>query len=389
MNYNISAIIPCYNCKEFIKKTVDSLLSQTIQLKEIILINDASTDDTLEILKQIEEKNKDMVKVIDFKENKGASYARNYGVKISIGDYILFMDSDDIAELMLIENYKGRLEELNSEIEDKYILCYSAYFQIDAKDNKISDIVKGIQVEPEEILGYELLRNYISTSGVFVYRKAFLKCGGFNEKLAYSEDWDLWIKLAMKGGFAYVDKPMIKVRRHLGNISSNINNMLNGEREVLSNYSIDFIESSIYRRNLPYEKNTVDFVSMLFKLNYWEEGYNKLIQTISRGYSFDSLFFYLGLYYLKRNRIEEAKTNFDKTLKLNSSHGAALNNIGSIYLLMNNKELAKEYFFKALKIHSNYMDANCNLKLLNNNEIAKNEIKFTWRELRGVLISYV
>ncbi len=83
MDYNISAIIPCYNCKKFIKKTVDSLINQTIQVKEIILINDASTDDTLEILRQIKENNKDIVKIIDFQENKGASYTRNYGVKIS------------------------------------------------------------------------------------------------------------------------------------------------------------------------------------------------------------------------------------------------------------------------------------------------------------------
>ncbi|HCL4438286.1 TPA: glycosyltransferase [Clostridium botulinum] len=390
MSFDVSAVIPCYNCENFIEETVSSLLSQTIQLKEIILINDASTDNTAEILRQIEEKNKDIVKVIDLKKNKGASYARNYGVKISRGDYILFMDSDDVAELMLIENYRSRLQELNYGMEDKYALCYSAYIQIDEKDNEISEIIKGIQVEPEEILGYEFLRNYIiSTSGVVVYKKLFLECGGFNEKLVYSEDWDLWLKLAMKGGFAYINKPMVKIRRHLNNISSNIKNMLEGERKVLSNYNIDFIESSIYRRNLPYEKNTVDFVSMLFKLDYWKEGYNKLSQTISLGYSSDSLLFYLGLYYLKRNCIKEARINFDKTLTLNSSHGAALNNMGGIYLLMNNKELAKEYFLKALKIYSNYIDANFNLELLNNSEITKNEIKFTWRELRGVLISYV
>ncbi|MGJ8770676.1 glycosyl transferase [Clostridium botulinum] len=390
LSFDVSAVIPCYNCENFIEETVSSLLSQTIQLKEIILINDASTDNTAEILRQIEEKNKDIVKVIDLKKNKGASYARNYGVKISRGDYILFMDSDDVAELMLIENYRSRLQELNYGMEDKYALCYSAYIQIDEKDNEISEIIKGIQVEPEEILGYEFLRNYIiSTSGVVVYKKLFLECGGFNEKLVYSEDWDLWLKLAMKGGFAYINKPMVKIRRHLNNISSNIKNMLEGERKVLSNYNIDFIESSIYRRNLPYEKNTVDFVSMLFKLDYWKEGYNKLSQTISLGYSSDSLLFYLGLYYLKRNCIKEARINFDKTLTLNSSHGAALNNMGGIYLLMNNKELAKEYFLKALKIYSNYIDANFNLELLNNSEITKNEIKFTWRELRGVLISYV
>ncbi len=224
------------------------------------------------------------------------------------------MDSDDIAELTLIESYKSRLQELNDGVEDKYALCYSAYVQIDEKDNEISKIIKGIQVEAKEILGYEFLRNYIiSTSGVLVYKKFFLECGGFNEKLVYSEDWDLWLKLAMKGGFAYINKPMIKLRRHLNNISSNIKNMLEGEKKVLSNYDIDFIESSIYRRNLPYEKNTIDFVSMLFKFDYWEEGYNKLSQTISLGYSSDSLFFYLGLYYLKRNHIEEARISLIKS----------------------------------------------------------------------------
>lgn len=357
--------------------------------QEILLVNDGSTDETLEILKEIEKLYNNVVKVINLKENKGASYARNFGVKNAKGDYILFMDADDIAEPELLEKYFHRLEKLNYNGDDRYILCYSDYIQIDEKNNQISDIVRGIQVEPEEILGYEFVRNYIiSTSGILIKRNFFLKSGGFNENLIYSEDWDLWLRLACLGGFAYVDEPLIRVRRHTSNISSNINKMLEGERIVLKQYDLNYIKKAILKRNLLLEKNIVDYVSVLFKLDYWQEGFSELISLLKKGCNYYNLFFYLGLYYLKQEKIDIAIEYFRKTIKLKPTHGAALNNLGALYIFKGSKKLAEKYLKLAIKYFPSYIDANHNFNIIYKENVLLDNLKFTWRELREVLTKY-
>ena len=91
----ISIIVPVYNCEEYIEKCIDSILHQTYQNFEVIVINDGSKDNTLEKLKKYINKNK--ITIISI-ENNGVSNARNLGIKNSKGDYICFIDSDDWVE---------------------------------------------------------------------------------------------------------------------------------------------------------------------------------------------------------------------------------------------------------------------------------------------------
>lgn len=387
-NNAISCIIPCYNCQNFISKTTESIINQTIKPQEIILVNDASTDNTLEILKQIKEQYPNIAEIINLEKNKGASHARNHGVENAKGKYILFMDSDDIAESTLIEEYVDRLGKLNGKTEDEYILCYSAYTQIDEKGNQLSDIVRGIQAGPDEILGYEFTRNFVSTSGVLIKKDFFIKVGGFNEKIRYSEDWDLWLRLAQVGGFAYVDEPLIKVRRHGTNLSSQVDKMLEGEKLVLKQYSTDFIKDAIYKRKLDFERNVVDYVSILFKFDYWEKGFTELNNLLNKDYDFYNLYFCLGLYYIKHENLEKALEYFMDTITIKENHGAALNNVGALYLIKGEKKTAEKYLKLAIDYFPSYMDANNNLNLLNKEVISLEDIRFTWRELREVLINY-
>lgn len=101
---DVSVIIPCYNAEKYIKKCIDILLNDKLQNKEIILINDGSTDRTLEILNKYKEKSKNII-VINQK-NKGQAVARNNGLKLAKGKYITFIDIDDYpAENMLYEMF--------------------------------------------------------------------------------------------------------------------------------------------------------------------------------------------------------------------------------------------------------------------------------------------
>ncbi len=100
----LSIIIPCYNAAQHIKDSVQSVLNQTDSDYEIILVNDGSTDDTLEVLNQLAEQH-NCIKVID-KPNGGVSTARNAGINIAQGEYIAFLDSDDVYESTMIAKMK-------------------------------------------------------------------------------------------------------------------------------------------------------------------------------------------------------------------------------------------------------------------------------------------
>ena len=95
----ISIIVPVYNTEKYLRKCLDSLVNQTLSDIEIICINDCSTDNSLEILRKYASKD-NRIKVIDFKENRGAAYARNVGIEEAQGEYIGFIDSDDYPETL-------------------------------------------------------------------------------------------------------------------------------------------------------------------------------------------------------------------------------------------------------------------------------------------------
>jgi len=107
----ISVIIPVYNTEKYLKECLESIINQTLTDIEIICINDGSTDNSLDILNSYANSDK-RIKVFSQK-NQGQGTARNYGMKIATGDYIHFMDSDDILELNTFEDSYRICEEKN------------------------------------------------------------------------------------------------------------------------------------------------------------------------------------------------------------------------------------------------------------------------------------
>lgn len=111
----VSIIMPVYNVEKYVQKSIESLINQTLQDIEIIIVNDGSTDKSKEIIKSYEEKYKDKIKYIE-KENGGAADARNYGIAHATGEYIAFLDSDDYAELDMFEKMYNKAKEDSSSI---------------------------------------------------------------------------------------------------------------------------------------------------------------------------------------------------------------------------------------------------------------------------------
>ncbi|MBZ4645374.1 MAG: glycosyl transferase [Clostridia bacterium] len=387
---DVSAIIPTYNSEKFIIKTLDSLVNQTVKFFEIIIIDDNSQDDTYPLIEDYSKKCEINIRIYKMDKNVGPSHVRNVGLSKVNTDWILFMDHDDIAEPTLLELECKRLIELQSQTDEKWVLIHSAYSEISENDEWIAGIHRWKQVRANETLGYEFVRNHIiTTSGVLLDRKQALKVGGFNSKYKYSQDWDLWLKLAQKGGFGYVDEPLIRVRRHANNTSRNIKDFLKDEISILKQYDILFIQDAIYKRSLPSEKNKIDFVSVLYKMGHWEKGFDIINEVIYEKPDSPSAFFFLGLYYMNKNLWQEAQKAFEYTIKLNPKHGAALNNMGVVLALQNKINEAKIFFVRATSLFINYNDAFYNLKATDEvRKLTKNDLKITWRELRPVLLSY-
>ena len=110
---DVSIIIPVYNCEEYINRCIDSLINQTYKNFEILIINDGSTDGTLERLRQYE-----FLKFIKIfsQENAGPAVARNFGIKYAVGEYVMFIDSDDYVDEDFVESYILSIKEHNSDI---------------------------------------------------------------------------------------------------------------------------------------------------------------------------------------------------------------------------------------------------------------------------------
>ena len=384
----VSAVIPTYNSVKWIGDTIDSLLNQTLNLAEIIVVDDNSQDGTSNYLT---ENYQGRLKIHHLFENVGSSIARNIGINLVETEWILLMDHDDIADSRLVELEYLRLRELQKQPQSNWVLIHSAYRQINETGAELPGIHSWRQVGPEETLGYLFVRNHIlSNSGVLLNKEAALRAGGFDSSLVYSQDWDLWLRMAQSGGFGYVDQPLVKIRRHASNTSRKVSAFLEDELRILKKYDPVFIEKAIHRRHLPWEVNSVDYIGVLYRMGYWDKGYDLLKEVISKTLDFSTAFFLKGLFYLYSKDFTQAETAFNQTLCLEPDHGAALNNIGGIKALQGDSGIAAQILRKAIRLYPDFLDASHNLTLINTKiKLNFEDLKFTWRELRSVLISYI
>lgn len=175
----ISIIIPCYNAKDTIKRCLDSVLNQTYKDIEIILINDASTDKTLDILNEYKNLYKKLI-IINHEENKGISYSRNEGIKKASGELISFIDSDDYMNSNMIEVMVNKLREDSSDL----VICnYNKYVSNSMFGNeyKFTNGLVNFKSSPNLILDINL------SPWNKLYKKSLLKNNYFPEGLKYED----------------------------------------------------------------------------------------------------------------------------------------------------------------------------------------------------------
>lgn len=380
-----SIIIPVYNGKALLEQTILSLLRQTFVPAEIIVIDDGSTDGTIDLLSQLAKTYANIVPIY-LKENKGVSYTRNLGVSYASNNWCLFMDADDLAEPLLLERYARHINEVEQQ---GYLIqmLFCASQQIDENNIKIGSPNRFKKIESTEFLGYLFYRNpIVSTSGVAIKREVFESLYGFNQEFKYSEDWDLWLRVAEKNIVSYVDEVLVQIRRHSNNVSRVMANMHYGERLVLSQYSPDFIKKAIFQRKVSESQNRIDYAALAYRIDLWDVGYDELKKVSKQS---DSLYFYKGLYHLHREDYKKANDCFTNAYQLNHKHLAALNNSACCWWMLRDKEQSVSILRELVNEMPNYMDALLNYEQLSRKPANKTvNLRFTWRELRKVLTIY-
>lgn len=128
----VSVIVPCYNVEKYVAECVNSIINQTYRNLEIILLNDCSTDHTLEALRSLKETD-ERIQMVDLKQNQGLSAVRNMGIEMANGEYISFVDSDDILSSNFYEMMVSKIE---TDDEIDIVVCPLMYFPlIDLLDN--------------------------------------------------------------------------------------------------------------------------------------------------------------------------------------------------------------------------------------------------------------
>jgi glycosyltransferase involved in cell wall biosynthesis len=386
----ISGVVPAYNAEKYIEETLTSLLRQTYPLHEIIVIDDKSSDNTVKIVGRLGTASSVPIKLICQEKNQGVSSARNLGIAAASGDWILFMDADDIAVDELAQTEVDYLLALQKETADHWVVAYPAYSQINACGEDISGVMRGQQLTSCNSFGSELVRNQLITpSGVLVNKAAMLEVGNFKIGLKHQvEDWYLWLQLAQRGGgFAYVDESLVKVRRHSDNATKSMTKALGAEMEVLAFYEIAVIKQAIFARSFSLLDNIVDYVNVLFKLGEWDLGYEELSKADDAQYA--SVLFLQSLYCLKRNLILQAKDYLERTVKGNPHNGAALNNLGVVHAVLGKTGAARGCLQEALQKFPGYIDAKDNLRVMDEKSSYQlQDFNITSRELRAVLLSY-
>lgn len=208
----MSVVIPTYNRRNTIARAVRSVLNQTFSDFELIIVDDASQDDTAEIIEGFHDPR---IAYIRHPVQKGGPAARNTGIASARAKFIAFQDSDDEWMASKLENQIKLLHAQNGNVG----AIYTSFVRI--KGNQATYIPRGSQIPHGDTLAALLWENFISTQTLLVAAELLCEIGGFDEFLPRYQDWDLVLRLSMKTQFAFIDEPLVMVYDTPQSISHN------------------------------------------------------------------------------------------------------------------------------------------------------------------------
>jgi glycosyltransferase involved in cell wall biosynthesis len=199
---DVSVIIPTRNRAAMLKQAIDSILAQSEPVREIIVIDDGSTDNTLDVLRSYDSK------IRLFSQCQGGpSAARNRGFREAVGEWIAFLDDDDVWLETKIEKQMAIAAK-----HPEAGLIYCGDLLMDGPLQKVLRNRTALAENRGDVFEHLLLGNFIYTSCVIVRREAIRRAGDMDLKLRFAEDWDLWLRIAAFNTVEVVSEPLVLYR---------------------------------------------------------------------------------------------------------------------------------------------------------------------------------
>lgn len=253
-----SIVMPVYNREKFLPTTIKSLLDQTFQDFEIIIVDDYSTDNSLAIAND-SKKITPKIKVIALDKNSGVAAARAEGNRHALGEYIVVSDSDDIS-------LPNRLEVADNFLS-KNTTCDVFYSNMELLDTETGLVsTRFFQPFVRDLL---YIINFIPNSSSAYRRSAYERLGGYDKELRISEDYDLWLQFADTGSnFGYDQTTTVRASMHPGSVrieeKNKHRNFINTVRSKHSNCNNSFEKFKKLAN-----KETFEFFSRDAKKELW------------------------------------------------------------------------------------------------------------------------
>ena len=235
---SFAIIIPTYNCDSYIGATLQSVLDQTQKADEVIIVDDGSSDNTISIAKEM---GFDVVE----QKNSGPAAARNHAVSLAKSDWIVFLDGDDLME-------PRRIEVLAKAIEKDPNLNFLGNNEFEGRPSgPWEEKFLHLNYNFEESLYDQLLKGcFLSTSAMAIRRDLYQEVGGMDEGLRSAQDYDLWLRVAPKAKFHFIDQTLSRYIIRNESVTSNFTRRLNCMKAIFGKHYKSMGKMNLVRRIL-------------------------------------------------------------------------------------------------------------------------------------------
>jgi len=258
-NPEVSIIIPSHNSGNFLNEAIKSVIEQTYKNLEIIVVNDGSIDDTEKIVKDWQEKDK-RIRYLKHQKNKGLGAARNTGITNSRGEYIAFLDADDVWLPKKIEIQINKINDLDADL-----VFSNWYIWEPIKNVRVKAFNSNPLRNKEDLLCLFIKKNFGNPSTTLLKKSSLEKIGLFDESLKSSEDYGLWLRFILKGmKIVFCIEPLIYSRKH-------------PEQMTANTYRMRTSRLAVFKKIIQNEPNTLIKCPVLVKKIIFLQGY-KFIQ---------------------------------------------------------------------------------------------------------------
>ena len=225
VNPLVSVILPTYNRKDLVGKSIQSVLSQTYRQFELIIIDDASTDGTEKVIKEFSDSR---IVYLTHSENKGGSAARNTGINTAKGEFIAFQDSDDIWLPDKLAKHMAVFANSPKSVGVVYTQC--SRWEGDKERHIPGELPK---LKNGDLFHVLLAGNFITLPTVVMKKICLTKAGQFDETLPRLQDWELFLRIAKHFEFRYVPEPLVNSFFTEDSISSNPKALIRAVKIIL------------------------------------------------------------------------------------------------------------------------------------------------------------